>query len=73
MGLYLRCQTQWRLAPSGARIGLDYTGAEAAMRVWHPRASPGRKARLFRGLQVIEAAFLRVQYEDWKARAASDG
>ena len=30
--LFLKCETQWRLAPNGRFIGLDYAGVDVVMR-----------------------------------------
>jgi hypothetical protein len=46
--LFLACQTQWRVAPMGGVIGLDYPGVEALMRLRRVRDRPGEFARLQR-------------------------
>jgi hypothetical protein len=54
--MWLRVQTQWRVAGLGGAIGLDYTAVEAAMRMLRV---PNR-AEVFDGLQVMELAALEA-------------
>lgn len=67
---YLMCSTQWRHAPSGQRIGMDYPGVEASLRL-QGTGSTRKRRRLFQGIQVIEAALLAVQREAWEELQAS--
>lgn len=60
---YMACHTQWRASANGARLGLDYTACAVAIKALRPAASARRRARLLRGVQVIEAALLAVQAE----------
>lgn len=48
--LFLSCVTQWRLAPMGALLGLDYTALAAAM--WMRRERDRRA--LFDDVRLIE-------------------
>ncbi len=50
--LFLACSTQWRMAPSGAPIGLDYAACDCAIR----RLDLDCDSDLFAGLQVMERA-----------------
>jgi hypothetical protein len=53
---FLRAQTQWRVAPMGGLIGLDYTAVRWLMEL-HPPADP---AAHLEDLQVMELAALRT-------------
>lgn len=55
---YLAVQTQWRIV-NGYRIGLDYAGVEAGLRLSGETPTP----ELFRQLQIIERAILAVNRE----------
>ncbi len=49
---FLAVATQWRLAPSGALVGLDYAAAKVALTALGIRLDRG----LMEGLQVMERA-----------------
>ncbi len=49
-------QTQWRIAPMGGYLGLDYPGVAAALGTVVRARS--RRRRLFLDLQVMERAAL---------------
>ena len=52
--LFQSVSTQWRTAPMGGVIGLDYGGVESAMRI---QGVPRHKWRgLFADVQIMEAA-----------------
>lgn len=70
---YLACRTQWRVAPSGGRLGMDYTACRAVLEIQHPTARPSRLRRLFTGVQEVEQALLTVQHENHEANAANGG
>ena len=57
--LFCHAQSQWRHAPSGRRLGLDYPACEAAGRGLN---IPWNEA--FPGLQVMEAVVLSEMDED---------
>lgn len=67
---YLACSTQWRYAASGHRVGMDYPGVEAALRLQGVTRERKRR-RLFQGIRVIEGALLAAQHEAWEERRAS--
>ncbi len=50
---FLHVQTQWRYAPSGQRLGLDYSAVRVAL-----EALGMRMKQVFSGLQVMEFAVL---------------
>ena len=54
---WLAVQTQWRIAPSGRAIGLDYSAVDVALRRLGIEDADGE---LFAGLQVMEVAALRA-------------
>lgn len=58
--LFLRLQTQWRLAPSGRLQGLRYDAATTVMRLRGLR----KRRRLFAQLQEMEHAVLEAQGDD---------
>jgi hypothetical protein len=58
--LFLRLQTQWRVAPSGRLRGLRYDAAETVMRRFGLRG----KRRLFAHLQDMEQAVIEGQGDD---------
>ena len=51
--VFVCASTQWRIAPSGALIGLDYSGARTAA-----RGLGVKWRRVFEGLRTMEAAAL---------------
>lgn len=56
VNLFVALSTQWRMAPSGVLIGLDYAAVEPALRLTDvPRK---RWRALFADLRVMEAAAL---------------
>lgn len=55
---YLGLSTQWRLAPMGGVVGLDYTGVEAAMRM--QRIPAAERPALFDQLRIMELAALPI-------------
>jgi hypothetical protein len=50
--LFLAVQTQWRMAPMGGVLGLDYSAVDVAIR----RGGHADDAETFAGLQVMERA-----------------
>lgn len=50
--MFIACETQWRLLPSGVRIGLDYSALEAAMRMQEIK----NQTDTFRRVRVMERA-----------------
>lgn len=67
---YLACATQWRHAGmGGVRTGMDYPGCEAAIRAHWPAARPRKRARLLRGVRMIEWAILEADAEIRAAEA----
>ena len=54
--LFLACATQWRLAPSGAPIGLDYTAVDCAI----ARLDLDCDSDTFAGLQLMERAAIKA-------------
>lgn len=52
--LFLKCETQWRLAPNGRAIGFDYAGVDVVMRR-NSKLAPDLDAA-FEQLQVMEMA-----------------
>lgn len=50
--LFLAVQTQWRMAPMGGVVGLDYAAVDAAIRHLRRPMTP----ELFAGLQIMEKA-----------------
>lgn len=58
---YIGLRTQWRFAPFGGVIGLDYPGVEAAMRM--QRIPAGNRPALFGKIQIMEGAALVVLNE----------
>lgn len=56
--LFLACGTQWRVAPMGGVIGLDYAGVEATMRM--RRVPEPDWPELLGDLQVMEREVLAV-------------
>ncbi|WP_221931105.1 DUF1799 domain-containing protein [Telmatospirillum sp. J64-1] len=61
-GLFLNLSTQWRLAPEGQPLGLDYHAAEAAARWMRIKRTPD----LFEDLRVMELAALQAMAEKRK-------
>lgn len=55
---FLVCSTQWRVAPMGGLIGLDYAGCKAALKAV---GTPFK--RVFSAIQQMEVAVLRVLAE----------
>jgi len=51
--------TQWRTSASGTYTGLDYSGVSAALTLSYPGHTPKRLAKLFKGIQLIEAGILQ--------------
>jgi len=51
--------TQWRTSASGTYTGLDYAGVSAALTLSYPGHAPKRLAKLFKGIQLIEAGILQ--------------
>jgi len=52
--------TQWRHSAAGTFTGLDYSGVTAALTMSYPGARPKRLAKLFKGIQLIEAGILQA-------------
>lgn len=55
--LFLLCDTQWRYAPSGLVLGLDYPAVELVARMFGVELS----ADLFGRLQVLERELIKVR------------
>lgn len=55
--LWMRVQTQWRLAGMGGVVGLDYQAVDVVMRRLRIEDEDGE---LFAGLQVMEIAALKA-------------
>ena len=53
------CETQWKYAGRGVRVGLDYSAVEAMMRIRKTRD----RATVFRKLQVMETEVLNIDAE----------
>lgn len=53
---FLACATQWRLAPMGGVLGLDYCGVEVVMR----QRKVADSSLMFGRLQAMESAALGV-------------
>mgnify|MGYP001413433191 CR=1 FL=1 len=68
--LFCACSTQWRVAPMGGLIGLDYAGVEAAMRM--RRLPEPDWPELLADLQVMEREALAV-FGEKAARARGHG
>lgn len=56
-------RTQWRIAPDGQAIGLDYAGVSAYL-VHILRVKAPERAALFAGLQAMELATLVAQRQN---------
>lgn len=50
--VFQRCRTQWRVAPMGGLLGLDYSGVEIVIR------ASGEPLRILEDIQLIEQAAL---------------
>jgi len=57
---FFALSTQWRVGPLGDKLGLDYQGVRAAMRMMKIKD----QAAMFEDLRVMERAALKV----WSAR-----
>lgn len=59
VSLFLRCQTNWKVAPGGGLLGLDYNGVRVVMESlgWWPNDN------IFQDLQIMESAVLGVFLE----------
>ncbi|WP_157669904.1 DUF1799 domain-containing protein [Chitinibacter sp. GC72] len=60
--LFLDCQTQWRVLPSGHFQGFDYLAVESVMRM--QRIKPADRAALLADLRVMEQAALDIWAEE---------
>lgn len=58
LSVFISLSTQWRIAPTGRRYGLDYAAIQPTLRLLGvARAEwPG----IFEALQIMEAAFLEA-------------
>lgn len=64
--LWFAVQTQWRVAPMGGAIGLDYAGVEVVLR--QRARTPRARRRLFAELQAMEAGALEAWAEQREQR-----
>lgn len=55
--VFVSCETQWRFAPSGRRIAMDYPSVDASMRM---QKTPNRPD-VFQRIRVMERAVLDLQ------------
>lgn len=57
--LFRRLGSQWRYAPSGRLLGLDYGAVEALFRLERIR----ERSAVFSRMQVLEAAVIKAERE----------
>ncbi len=60
VALFATCNTQWRYAFSGVRIGLDYAGVEAVIRLHELETD----SETFSKLQILEHALIKVDRDN---------
>ena len=56
---FMRCQTQWRIAPNGQLSGLDYSGVSIVLGYM----SEHEQSDLFEQIQILERAYLEAIYD----------